>query len=103
MSELDGPFTVGLNFLQKIGFYVTRELEVLRQRLRARKLCISSIRMGFLKSPLLPINQGRQQSQEIIMVSTTANCENFSDVIWTDECSVIIDRKRKSYRRSIQA
>ena len=46
MSELDGPFTVGLNFLQKIGFYVTmvtRELEVLRQRLRARKLCISSI------------------------------------------------------------
>ena len=27
------------------------------------------------------------------------NCENFSDVIWTDECSVIIDRKRKSYRR----
>ena len=47
MIELDGPYTVGYIFLQKISFYVmtvTRELEVLRQRLRARKLCISSIK-----------------------------------------------------------
>ena len=28
------------------------------------------------------------------------NCEDFSDAIWTDECSVMIERKRKSYRRA---
>lgn len=28
-----------------------------------------------------------------------ANRQDFTDVIWTDECSVIIERKRKSYRR----
>jgi len=27
------------------------------------------------------------------------NDEDFSDYIWTDECSVIIERKRKTYRR----
>lgn len=27
------------------------------------------------------------------------NGEDFSDVIWTDECSVMIERKRKTYRR----
>ena len=30
----------------------------------------------------------------------TVNKEDFSNVIWSDECTVIIERKRKTYRRA---
>ena len=45
------------------------------------------------------IREVNKTKRELWCHQQTVNKENFSKVIWTDECTVMIERKRKTYRR----
>jgi len=45
------------------------------------------------------IREVNKQKRYLWCQQQLANSEDFSDVIWSDECSVVIERKRKTCRR----
>ena len=45
------------------------------------------------------IRENNKWKQLLWCLQQTINGEKFKDVIWSDECSVMIERKRKTYRR----
>ena len=46
------------------------------------------------------IRQENKWKRLLWCLQQTINCENFKDVIWSDECTVMIERKRKTCRRA---
>ena len=45
------------------------------------------------------IRENNEWKRLLWCLQQTVNGEKFKDVIWSDECTVMIERKRKTYRR----
>ena len=48
------------------------------------------------------IRQINKEKRHLWCLQQLVNGEDFSDYIWTDECTVVIERKQKTYRRVSQ-